>query len=289
MATFYKTKNPTELDNVAAGYAIGDIWKNLITYSAYQQESDGVWIWYQESSVNLSIPNEGYKTFNPSEGSKIDVYLTSEQLISENPDHDSVYFVREDSSWWYWDFTADEWTTKITTGGSPAGVYATSAELISANPDHSYIYLVQSDGNWWYWNQSESQWKAGGQYQTALSIVQTFGTSTTSVISQDKITTSLSNQERAASDAITSLESRIKAMEDFFNSGTYENIQVNNLSVVNSIKFNGSDIFLSGLTAPSISPDFIGQFYINIHPTTGGTTYQAKGISSSADWKITSN
>lgn len=97
------------------------------------------------------------------------------------------------------------------------------------------------------------------------------------------------NQERATADAINELKSEIESLKSFISANLYSKIQVDELSVVNSLKYNGSDMFLTGLTAPSVAPDFIGQTYINIHPTTGGTTYQAKGITNSSDWKQTSN
>jgi len=60
------------------------------------------------------------------------------------------------------------------------------------------------------------------------------------------------------------------------------------LEVVKEFNIYGkTNMYVIKDTAPSIIPDFYGQFYINTSGT--GTIYQAKGISSTSDWKQTSN
>ena len=76
------------------------------------------------------------------------------------------------------------------------------------------------------------------------------------------------------------------ALESLIANGVFTYLQADTLIGVNSMLYKGAEFFIYGTAAPAIAPDFIGQFYIN---TTAGTTYQAKGIGSAADWKQTSN
>lgn len=96
----------------------------------------------------------------------------------------------------------------------------------------------------------------------------------------------LPNTERAMADIIAHLLGRIETLEQELSESKYNSMQINDLSVVDSIKFKGADMILFGTGAPAVTPDFIGQFFVN---TTGGITYQAKGIGNSGDWKQTSN
>jgi hypothetical protein len=100
----------------------------------------------------------------------------------------------------------------------------------------------------------------------------------------DKV--SMVNAEHALADIVAHLEGRIKALEELFVASAYSTIQVKELSVVENVKLKGADLFLFGTAAPTVPPDFIGQFFIN---TAAGVTYQAKGITNAADWKATSN
>lgn len=94
------------------------------------------------------------------------------------------------------------------------------------------------------------------------------------------------SQDRALADIIAHLLGRIETLEQDLAESKYEAMQVDELSVVNNIKLKGADLILFGTAAPSVAPDFIGQFFID---TTAGVTYQAKGITNAADWKATSN
>lgn len=96
----------------------------------------------------------------------------------------------------------------------------------------------------------------------------------------------LPETERALSDIIAHLLGRIETLEQFFATGKYAAIETNSLSAVEYIKFKGADLFLFGTSAPAVTPDFVGQFFVN---TTAGVTYQSKGITNSGDWKQTSN
>ena len=91
-------------------------------------------------------------------------------------------------------------------------------------------------------------------------------------------------EENSLAETINNLEGRIYALEQFIKNSVFENLQIDTLTTVKGFNYNGAALILIGTTAPSVTPDFIGQFYIN---TTGGTTYQAKGVASSADWKQT--
>ena len=94
------------------------------------------------------------------------------------------------------------------------------------------------------------------------------------------------NPDRALTDILAHLVGRIETLEQELSESKYNSMQINDLSVVDSIKFKGADLFLFGTAAPAVAPDFIGQFFID---TTAGVTYQAKGITNAADWKATSN
>lgn len=96
----------------------------------------------------------------------------------------------------------------------------------------------------------------------------------------------LPNAERALADIIAHLLGRIETLEQELSESKYNVMQVNELSVVDNLKIKGADLFLFGTSAPAVTPDFIGQFFID---TTAGVTYQAKGITNAADWKATSN
>lgn len=63
--------------------------------------------------------------------------------------------------------------------------------------------------------------------------------------------------------------------------------KVDNLTTVNAFNYNGAPLIVIGNTAPTSSPDFVGQTYINT--TAPGTVYSAKGNASVSDWKQTSN
>ena len=96
----------------------------------------------------------------------------------------------------------------------------------------------------------------------------------------------LPNTERALADLLSHLLGRIDTLERLLVESKYNTMQVNSLSVVDNIQLKGADLFLLGTAAPAVTPDFIGQFFVN---TTGGVIYQAKGITNSGDWKQTSN
>lgn len=94
------------------------------------------------------------------------------------------------------------------------------------------------------------------------------------------------NNEQVQAETYNVLNARISALESLIANGIFTYLQADTLIGVNSMLYKGAEFFLYGTAAPSIAPDFIGQFYIN---TTAGTTYQAKGIVGVHDWKQTSN
>lgn len=99
-------------------------------------------------------------------------------------------------------------------------------------------------------------------------------------------TSNLINVERATADILAHLLGRIETLEQIIASSIYTSVQANTVSAVDSLKYNGAEMILTGTAAPAVTPDFVGQFFVN---TTGGVTYQAKGITNSGDWKQTSN
>lgn len=99
-------------------------------------------------------------------------------------------------------------------------------------------------------------------------------------------TIAVENIERTTSEALLILQARIQALEGLLAAGVYSSVQSETVSAVTSLKYKGAELILLSTGAPSVAPDFIGQFYID---TTAGVTYQAKGITNAADWKATSN
>ena len=88
--------------------------------------------------------------------------------------------------------------------------------------------------------------------------------------------------EQVTAETLTVLNRRIEALEIII-----ANSQYSKIDVLDEFNFFGkTNLILLGATSPSITPDFIGQFYIN---TSAGITYQAKGVTNSGDWKQTSN
>lgn len=91
----------------------------------------------------------------------------------------------------------------------------------------------------------------------------------------------------ALAEIISQLNGRISALETIIQNMLFKNVQIDSLNVVKQLNiYGGTNLIIIGTGAPSIVPDFIGQFFVN---TTGGVTYQAKGIASTSDWKQTSN
>jgi hypothetical protein len=88
--------------------------------------------------------------------------------------------------------------------------------------------------------------------------------------------------EQVTAESLTVLNRRIEALETILANSQYSKIDV--LDEFNI--FGKTNLILFGVTSPSITPDFIGQFYIN---TAEGITYQSKGVTNSGDWKQTSN
>ena len=95
------------------------------------------------------------------------------------------------------------------------------------------------------------------------------------------------NIEPALAEIINHQNGRIKALEDLVKNMLFKAGQFDTIDIVKQLNiWGGTNLVIVGTAAPSIVPDFIGQMYIN---TTAGTIYQAKGISSTSDWKQTSN
>ena len=95
------------------------------------------------------------------------------------------------------------------------------------------------------------------------------------------------NIEPALAEIINHQNGRIKALEDLVKNMLFKAGQFDTIDIVKQLNiWGGTNLVIVGTAAPSVEPDFIGQMYIN---TTAGTIYQAKGISSTSDWKQTSN
>jgi len=93
--------------------------------------------------------------------------------------------------------------------------------------------------------------------------------------------------ELPLSEALNVLYAKIQVIEVFVKASQYGNITADQVDVVRNFNIWGkTNLIIEGTAAPAIVPDFIGQTFIN---TAVGVTYTAKGISSVADWKQTSN
>lgn len=98
---------------------------------------------------------------------------------------------------------------------------------------------------------------------------------------------SVINNEQVQAETYNVLNARIMALEEIIRNMAFATAIINKVDVVDEFNIHGiTNLILKGTTAPSITPDFVGQTYIN---TTAGTTYTAKGITNSGDWKQTSN
>jgi predicted GIY-YIG superfamily endonuclease len=93
------------------------------------------------------------------------------------------------------------------------------------------------------------------------------------------------NTERALADLLAHLLGRIETLEQELAESKYSTMQIDTLSVVSTLQFKGAPLILTGTSAPAVTPDFEGQFFI----VTGGATYQANGITNSGNWKQISN
>ncbi len=97
----------------------------------------------------------------------------------------------------------------------------------------------------------------------------------------------LNLDEYTLAEALNFLYSKINSLEKLISDGLFGNLQVDILTTVKELNYNGAPLILTGTTAPTTAPDFVGQTYINT--TSPGTVYTAKGIGTTADWKQTSN
>jgi len=102
-----------------------------------------------------------------------------------------------------------------------------------------------------------------------------------------QVETDLNLDEYTIAEALNLLYSKIIALEKLIADGVLGNVQVDSITTIGDIKYKGASIILLGTSAPTVSPDFEGQTYINT--TSPGTVYTAKGVASAADWKQTSN
>ena len=102
-----------------------------------------------------------------------------------------------------------------------------------------------------------------------------------------QVETDLNLDEYTIAEALNLLYRKMVSLETIIANGVFKNLQVDNLTSVNTFNYNGAPLIVIGNTAPSSAPDFIGQTYVNT--TVPGTVYSAKGVSLVSDWKQTSN
>lgn len=95
------------------------------------------------------------------------------------------------------------------------------------------------------------------------------------------------NIEPALAEIINHQNGRIKALEDLVKNMLFKSGQFDTIDIVKQLNiWGGTNLIIIGTAAPSVVPDFVGQFFIN---TTVGVIYQAKGNTYTSDWKQTSN
>lgn len=99
----------------------------------------------------------------------------------------------------------------------------------------------------------------------------------------DKIKSKLSTTDLVVPAAYKDLDERIKSLENILLSGSSRagDLKADSLDG-NEITRFGKSIVLYGSGAPTIIPDFIGQFYVN---TSGPALYYANGTDSTSNWK----
>ena len=91
------------------------------------------------------------------------------------------------------------------------------------------------------------------------------------------LNTIIIKDEYTLAEALNLLYSKIIALEKLISDGVFGNLQVDILTTVKELNYNGAPLILTGTTAPSVTPDFLGQSYINT--TSPGTVYTANRVS----------
>ena len=93
--------------------------------------------------------------------------------------------------------------------------------------------------------------------------------------------------ELPIAEVLNVLYAKIQALEAFIKTSQYGNVTADQVDVVRNFNIWGkTNLIIEGTAAPAVVPDFVGQQFIN---TAAGVTYTAKGNTSVADWKQTSN
>ena len=89
--------------------------------------------------------------------------------------------------------------------------------------------------------------------------------------------------EEVTAQAIVAIQNRIIALEKILSEGLLDKIKIMNLDIIDNFNVWGqSNLILTGTSAPSVIPDFIGQTFID---TTNKVAYTATGNHSVLDWK----
>lgn len=94
----------------------------------------------------------------------------------------------------------------------------------------------------------------------------------------------IENNEEVIAAALVELKNKIDALQNIIKEMILGSVQIDNLDIVKNLNIYGSsNMILTGTAAPTVVPDFIGQFFIKTTATTA--CYQATGNSSVNDWK----
>lgn len=109
--------------------------------------------------------------------------------------------------------------------GSPKGVYDTLAALQAAYPQGAAgIYIVKANGEWYYW--SGSAWTSGGKYLPDIRIVQEMGEATDAVMSQNVVSTAITNTRKNVMALVKSYRTSLSGDVDYNDIKTSGNYQV---------------------------------------------------------------
>ncbi len=85
-------------------------------------------------------------------------------------------------------------------------------------------------------------------------------------------------EEKAVAQALSELNAKVNALEEIVSKKVLERLEI-----ANEFNLHGkTNMILSGEGAPTMTPDFVGQRYLD---TTGKIAYSAFGVNNAGDWK----
>ncbi len=88
------------------------------------------------------------------------------------------------------------------------------------------------------------------------------------------------NNEEALANVLNTMRGEINALKQVIAQGILTKVKIGEADI-QKLKYQGSEMTLSGVGVPSVIPDFLGQRYVQV----GVKVWESVGISSVADWK----